>query len=83
MLNFCKFMKSLYLQMAYSKCFNAQTLILCYGNFIKKQNSDCLDIINDLWQLGFQYRKKDENPDFTEIYSFSISNVFVELLYHI
>ena len=29
--------------MAYSKCFNARTLIPCYGNFIKKQNSDCLD----------------------------------------
>ena len=80
MLNFFEFMKSLYLQMAYLKCFSAQTLILCYGNFTKKQNLDCLHIINDFWQLGFQYRKKDEISDFTEIYSFLISNIFVELL---
>ena len=35
---------------------------------------------NDWCQLGFQNRKKDENSDFTEIFSFSISNIFVELL---
>ena len=35
---------------------------------------------NDLWHLGFQNGKKDENSDFMEIFSFSISNIFVELL---
>ena len=35
---------------------------------------------NDLRQLGFQNGKKDENFDFTEIFSFLISNIFVELL---
>ena len=34
---------------------------------------------NDLWQLGFQNGKKDENFDFTEIFSFLISNIFAEL----
>ena len=35
---------------------------------------------NDWCQLGFQNREKVENSDFTEIFSFSISNIFVELL---
>ena len=73
--------------MAYSKCFNAETLIVCYGSFNKKKNSDCLDIMTcDNWvfkmgkQMKIQNGKKDENLDFTEIFSFLISNVFVELL---
>ena len=44
--------------MAYSKCFNAETLIVCHGNFTKKQNSDCLDITAcDNWV--FKIGKKD------------------------
>ena len=65
--------------MAYSKSFNAQTLIVCYGNFAKKQNSDCVDIMTcDNWV--FKMGKTDKNFDFTEIFLFSISNFFVEPL---
>ena len=65
--------------MAYSKCFSAQTLIVCYRDFIKKQNSDYLDIMTcDNWVL--KKGKKDENFDFTKIFLFLISNIFVELL---
>ena len=65
--------------MAYSKCFNAQTLKECYGNFTKKKKSDCLDMMT----CGFSKikKKKDKNLDFTEIFSFLISNILVELLF--
>ena len=65
--------------MAYSKCFNSQTLIVSFGNFPKKQNSDYLDIMTcDNWV--FKMGKKDKNSDFMEMFSFLISNIFVELL---
>ena len=65
--------------MTYSKCFNSQTVIVCYENFTKKQNSDCLNLMTcDNWV--FKMGKKDENSDFTEIFSFWFSNIFVELL---
>ena len=65
--------KSYLLTVPYSKWFNAQTLIICYGNFPKKQNSDSLDIMtceNQVFKMG----KKYENSGF--IY---ISDVFVKL----
>ena len=46
--------------MAYSKCFNAQTLIECYGNFIKKKKSDCLDMMT----CGFSKIKKKKRKKF-------------------
>ena len=46
--------------MAYSKCFNAQTLIECYGNFTKKKKSDCLDMMT----CGFSKIKKKKRQKF-------------------
>ena len=57
------------------KCSNPD---ICYGNFTRKQNSDCLDMMTcDNWV--FKMGKK-QNSDFMETFSFSISNIFVELL---
>ena len=45
--------------MAYSKCFSAQTLIVCYRDFTKKQNSDYLDIMTcDNWVLKIGKKMK-------------------------
>ena len=47
--------KSYFLTVPYSKWFSAQTLIICYGNFPKKQNSDSLDIMtcdNQVFKMG-------------------------------
>ena len=44
--------------MTYSKCFNAQTLMVCYGNFPKKQNSE-YNRINNNWV--FKMGKKTKN----------------------
>ena len=41
--------------MACSKYFNLQTLTVCYGNFTKKQNSDCLDLDNWLFKIGKKF----------------------------
>ena len=52
--------------MAYSKSFNAQTLIVCYGNFTKKQNSDHSDMMTcNNWVFEL---RKDKNSDFMEIF---------------
>ena len=64
--------------MAYSKCFSAQTLIVCYGNFAKKQNSDCLYIMTYENRV-FKMRKR-QKFGFNRDFSFSISNIFLELL---
>ena len=65
--------------MAYSKCFSAQNLIWCYGNFTKKYNSDFLDIMTcDSW--FFKMGKKTKMWNLRRFFSFSISNIFVELL---
>ena len=64
--------------MAYSKCFNAQTLIVYYGSFTKKQNSDCLDIMtcgNWVFKMG-----KKTKIQISWRFSFPISKIFVELL---
>ena len=63
--------------MAYSKCLNSQTLIVRYANFTKMQNSYFLDIMT----IGFfQNGKENKNSDFMKIFSYSVSNIFVELL---
>ena len=55
--------------MPYSKCFNDQTLIVCYGNFTKSQNPDGLFRQTcDNWV--FKMEKKNENQDFMDIFSF-------------
>ena len=73
--DFFEFMKCFYLEMAYSKCFNANTLIACYENLTKKQNSDCLDRMTcDNWVPKMFGQKFGFYSDFL------ISNIFVELL---
>ena len=56
--------------MPYSKCFNDQTLIVCYGNFTKNQNPDGL-FRHRLVTIGFSKWKKKKKPqDFVDIFSF-------------
>ena len=65
--------------MVYSKCFNVQTMLAWYGNFPRKQNLDFLEVMTcDNWV--FKVGRKNKNLDFTGIFSFSDSNIFVELL---
>ena len=67
--------------MPYSKCFNDQTLIVCYGNFTKNQNPDGL-FRHRLVTIGFSKwkKKKKENPGFCGYFFILISNIFVEKL---